>query len=142
MTRSFVAVLFVFVLTSCDKPVGKRPSPKEPSDSPQGGYLFTWAKPAAIPLNLPIRQSATCSFKKSLAVGFRKDDGDKNNKLPVGISYVAGDESEADTVAFVDLDTQSPKLRSNNGQATVAVLHSDAEAITVIHSASRAVEMY
>jgi len=105
-------------------------------------YLFVWSRPMQLPINLPITQSATCRFKKSFGVGFQKPDAE--SRLPEGISYSAHDEDEADTVTFIDLDTRSPTVRSNGGQAPLRVLYSDSEMISVIHTSldGSAAEMY
>jgi hypothetical protein len=105
-------------------------------------YLFVWSRPMQFPINLPITQSATCRFKKSLGVGFQKPDAE--SRRPEGISYSAHDEDETDTVTFVDLDTGSPTVRSNGGQAALRVLTSDKEIISLVHTISggTAAEMY
>ncbi len=105
-------------------------------------YLFVWSRPMQLPINLPITQSATCRFKKSLGVGFQKPDTE--SRRPDGISYSAHDEDETDTVTFIDLDTRSPTVRSNGGQAAFRVLNSDKEIVSLVHTTldGSATEMY
>jgi hypothetical protein len=105
-------------------------------------YLFVWSRPMRFPSNLPITQSATCRFKKSLGVGFQKSDAESHR--PDGISYSANDEDETDSVTFVDLDTRSPTVRSNGGQAALRVLSRDKEVTTLVHTTvdGNATEMY
>jgi len=104
-------------------------------------YLFVWSRPMQLPINLPITQSATCRFKKSFGVGFQKPDA--QSRRPEGISYSAHDEDEADTVTFIDLDTRSPTVRSNGGQAPLRILYRDNEMLSVLHTTSDgAAEMY
>jgi len=105
-------------------------------------YLFAWSRPMQFPINLPITQSATCRFKKSLGVGFQKPDA--VSRRPDGISYSAHDEDETDTVTFIDLDTRSPTVRSNGGQAVLRVLNSDKEVLSLGHTTvdGTATEMY
>jgi len=116
-----VFALGAFIMVGCSKP----------SDD-----LFVWNRPiSSLPIKLPITQSATCSFKKGLAVGFHK-------KLPLAndangaeqVYYSTSDENEGDTVAFLDLDTNAPKVVSNGGQASLKVLYRDGQMLTLFHS--------
>ena len=115
-------------LGACSTPSGPKAAP------PKSDYIFNWSKPVAS-TSLPITQSATCSFKRSVGTDFRSDDGDKANTLPIGISYSVADENEADTVSFVDLDTTKPKSQSNGGQASLEVNYDDGDMLTLSHSA-------
>lgn len=117
----FGVTLAAFAMLGCSKP---------------SEDLFVWERPASpLPPKLPITQSATCRFKKGIAVGFHK-------KFPVGsdpngperVYYSTSDENEADTVAFLDLDTNAPKVQSNNGQASLQVLYRDARMLTLVHT--------
>jgi len=92
-------------------------------------------------INLPITQSATCRFKKSLGVSFQTADAE--SPRPQGIYYSASDEDETDTVTFIDLDTPRPTVRSNGGQVPLRVLSSDKEKTSLVHTTEDgAVEMY
>jgi hypothetical protein len=73
-----------------------------------------WDRPIAV-AHLPIAKSTTCRIKKSLAVSYSKKITNEELDPPERVYYDAGDEDEADTVAFVDLDTKSPKVQSNGG---------------------------
>lgn len=105
--------------------------------------MFVWHRPIQFPINLPITQSATCRFRKSLAAGFTKAATDNKSHIPEGISYSADDEDEADTVTFMDLDTRSPKVRTNGGQSPLQVLYSDPQMLTLATAYSGGdVELY
>jgi len=39
-----------------------------------------------------------------------------------------------DTVTFINLDTASPTVRSNGGQASVKVVYRDGAMVTVVHT--------
>jgi hypothetical protein len=100
--------------------------------------LFILDRPILpLPIKLPITQSATCSFKKGFSVSFHK-------KFPMGtdpseterVYYSASDEIETDTVAFLDLDTNAPKVRSNGGQEPLQVLYRGGKTLTLIHAAA------
>jgi len=68
----------------------------------------------------------------------------KGPVVPERMYYSASDEDEADTVAFVDLDTDSPKVRSNGGQASLKVIYRDEDMLTLVHTAEepQTVETY
>jgi hypothetical protein len=126
-------------------------APKKPTQpskpAVQDEYFFVWRRPLQIPNNLPLTDSTTCRFKKSVSAGYQPPSDDKEHP-PEGISYSASDEDETDTVTFINLDTPSPTVRSNGGQAAVKVIYRDAEMTTVVHTSltseiwGGAVEMY
>jgi hypothetical protein len=99
---------------------------------PASDDFFVWNRPRYPFSNLPIVKSATCSFKKEVSVGFR-------NRSPLSgepkeserVYYSASDEDESDTVAFVDLDTNGPKVQSNNGQGSLRVEYRDGRTLTI-----------
>jgi hypothetical protein len=102
--------------------------------SKSSGDLFVWDRPTTPrPPKLPITQSASCRFKKTFAVGFYEFPGDPNR--PRRVYYSASDGDEADTVAFLDLDTNAPKVRSNGGQESLKVLYKGVRTLTLIHAA-------
>jgi hypothetical protein len=86
--------------------------------------LFVWQRPFFVPKNLPVSRSATCSFKKGLSVGFSKPPSSNGkSEAPERISYSVSDENEADTVSFINLDTKTPIVQSNGGQASLIGAH-------------------
>jgi len=114
-----------------------------PAQAGKNDYLFVWRRPVQFPISLPITLSATCRFKKSLAAGFQKPGTDDKSEIPDGISYSADDEDEANRVTFMDLDTRSPKVRTNGGQSPLTVLYSDSQMLTLASAYSGSdVEMY
>ena len=134
----FAVLSFSALVTlGCSKPAAKRTS-----FSFASGGIFAWNRPASPLIKLPITQSATCKFKKSLNATFRKnvsstfaekyipDDPDESER----VYYFVYDEDETDTVAFVDLDTNAPKVQSNAGQTSLQVIYRDAGMLTLIHA--------
>ena len=75
------------------------------------GVIFKWDRPHIDSLPLPIKSSATCSFRQALAATMDNDQ----------VRYSRGAENEADTVAFSDLDTDTPKMVANLGQSSLRV---------------------
>jgi hypothetical protein len=124
----------VFLMPGCSKPAAKEPSA---SSSAFIDNLFVWNRPASPAANLPIGQTATCRFKKGLAASFQKVSTKEEPNGPERVYYMASDENEADTVAFLDLDTNTPKVQSNGGQAPLKVLYKDGKMLTLIHTAQR-----
>jgi len=111
-----------------------KPPAEEASPSVASGTLFVWDRPASPVPSLPITRSATCKFKKGVAVSFHRLSGEPPS-APERIYYSADDEDQSDTVAFVDLDTDAPKVQSNGGQGSLEVLYKDARVLTMIHTA-------
>jgi len=81
-------------LAACSPPAPKEVS-RSPAQAGQSDWLFVWSRPAQFPMNLPITQSATCRFRKSLAVGFQEAITSDMPHPPEGTSYSAADEDEA-----------------------------------------------
>jgi hypothetical protein len=124
-----VLTLVALVMLGCSKPTAKTSPSSASSDN-----LFVWNRPIyPLPMKLPITQSATCRFKKGLAVSFERLKTDEPN-APERVYYSASDENEADTVAFLDLDTNAPKVQSNGGQASLKVLYKDGQMLTLINT--------
>jgi len=98
----------------------------------QSKTLFVWDRPVAF-ARLPIAKSTTCRIKKSLAAYYSKTITNEEPDPPERVYYEAGDEDEGDTVAFVDLDTKSPKVQSNGGQAPLSVLSDDGVTLQLIN---------
>jgi hypothetical protein len=112
-----------------------KPSAKDASVSiGSSDNLFVWDRPASPLLKLPITQSATCSFKKGIAVSFHRFSTEPPT-APERIYYSMSDEDEADKVAFFDLDTDAPKVRSNGGQSSLQVLYRGGRMLTLVHTA-------
>src|ERR1700722_3225229 len=102
----------------CSKPSAKDASVSIGSND----NLFVWDRPTSPVVKLPITQSATCRFKKGVAVSFHRFSTEPPT-APERIYYSMSDEDESDTVAFFDLDTNSPKVQSIGGQAPLQVLY-------------------
>jgi hypothetical protein len=137
--RLLVPVVAYLVLLGCSKPATK----ETPASGASDGDLFVWLRPkTTIPISLPIAQSTTCSFKKGLSASFMKIVPPDGPIVPERIYYSTSDENETDTVSFVDLDTNSPKVRSNNGQASLKVIYRDENMLTLGHTALNVFESY
>jgi hypothetical protein len=113
-----------------------KPSANEASISiGSSDNLFVWDRPASRPPKLPITNSSTCSFKKGVAVSFHRFNTEPPT-VPERIYYSLSDEDESDTVTFLDLDTNAPKVQSNGGQASLQVLYRSGQMLTLIHTAA------
>ena len=134
------AMLTLLSATSCQKR-SSAPVAKRDTDN-----IFVWNRPAFTVENRPIAKSATCRFKQSLDSTYYKRITDEEPNPPPRIYYGNTPEDEADTVAFVDLDTDHPSVQSNGGQAPLAVLGSSADQIHVANKKGlaglNAVEIY
>jgi hypothetical protein len=149
--KFFFAVLSFSALVTlgCYKPTAKRTPPSPAS----GDNIFVWNRPISPLIKLPITQSATCRFKKDLDVTFRKNVSgfdrifakkyvpDDPNE-PERVYYSTHDEDETDMVAFLDLDTDAPKVQSNAGQTSLQVIYRDAEMLTLIRAEPLDTTMY
>ena len=116
MRSAFLAVALLASTTSCSV----------------DGAFFRWDRPHFAFGHLPIRDSATCRFKQSMLA--RMDKGSSDNHQQV--EYYKGKEDEADTVAFADLDTDTPKIVANNGQGPLQLLYRHDRAIGLINPLS------
>ena len=119
------------VTLGCTKPSANEASVSIGSNN----NLFVWDRPASPLPKLPITNSATCSFKKGVAVSFHRFNTEPPS-APERIFYSLSDEDESDTVAFLDLDTNAPKVQSNGGQALLQVLYRGGQMLTLIHAAA------
>ena len=106
--------------------------------------LFVWNKPTGVPNNLPISQSTTCRFKHGLSAGFYAQSGGDLPNPSRSIHYSHSNEDEANTVSFIDLDTKSPKVQSNGGEANLAVVSDVGGQLTLLNVGrdGEAVEVY
>jgi len=129
----------------CSKPAPKDTAVPAAANVPasSNGTLFKWDRPTSlVGTNLPITQSATCRFKKGLAVNFNKIITNEEPNAPERVYYDLSGEDELDPVTFVDLDTRAPKVRSNGGQATLVVAYDDGHRLTLINNKPDGAEMY
>jgi len=121
-----------------------RPSQKTAS-TPSNGDLFDWERPFYPLSNVPITRSATCSFKQGLVVDFQKPlSAKQKNDRAERVLYSIGPENESDTVSFTNLDTKTPTVQSNGGQASLVVLHDDGYQLALLNIQSPAdgIELY
>jgi hypothetical protein len=126
------------VMLGCSKPAAKEAS----IPAALGDNLFVWDRPFSFPINLPIAQSTTCRFKKGLAVTFQKIITKDEPNPPERVYYSAGDEDISDTVSFLDLNTKAPKVQTNGGQASLAVVYDDGQRLTLLNDKAAGAEMY
>ncbi|GEM_PF-6631419 len=96
--------------------------------------LFVWEPPQDILMSpsTNITDSATCRFKKSFNTFFEKKITNSELNPPERIYYIIGDDNEADTVTFVDLNTEHPKVKTNSGESELTVLNDNPDTITLI----------
>src|SRR5208283_3359153 len=122
-------LLGTLVVTQAQPKPPSKPQTRPPQKASalSNGDLFDWERPFYPVSNIPITRSATCSFNQGLSVGFQKppSTNHKNDERPERISYSMSSENEADTVSFINLDTKTPTVQSNGGQASLVVLHDD-----------------
>lgn len=102
--------------------------------------LFVWNPPQDDPLISPstnITNSATCRFKKvfNTFYGPPKITNSNPKQQPDSVTYAYGNEDEKDTVTFIDLNTQQPKVKINTGEYELKVLNDNPESITLINLA-------
>jgi hypothetical protein len=120
-------------------------APKSASTSANGD-LFVWERPYYPVSNIPITRSATCSFKQGLSVGLQKPPSakQKTDGANERVSYSISSENESDTVSFTNLDTKTPTIQSNGGQASLVVLHDDGNQLALLNIQSPAdgIELY
>lgn len=140
MQRHGVFILSAALTLACSGRSVKNP----PTSVTLSDNLFAWDRPVLIPSSLPITKSATCRFKEGLAASFQKIPTPQNQDPPERIYYSESKEDEANTVSFVDLDSRTPKVQSNGGQATVIVVNDSEESITMLNhpGETRATELY
>lgn len=122
-----------------------RTSKKVAAPSKSDDELFVWERPFYPVSNIPITRSATCSFKQGLSAAFQKLPSTKQNKgAPERVTYATSTENESDTISFTNLDTKSPTLQSNGGQASLVVLHDDGNQLILLNIQSPAdgIELY
>ena len=84
-------------------------------------------------------------MKKGLSAASFKPPSQKGKKeTPERISYATSDENEPDTVSFTNLDTKTPTVQSNGGQASLVVLHDDGNQLALlnIQSPDEGIELY
>ena len=115
------------------------------ASTPSDGDLFVWERPFYPVSNVPITRSATCSFKQGLSVDFQKPPSAKQkNDVAERVSYSTSNENESDTVSFTNLDTKTPTVQSNGGQASLVVLHDDGNQLALLNaqSPSDGIELY
>ncbi len=78
-----------------------------------------------------ITDSATCRFQKSFNTFYTKKITNSELTPPSRIYYNIGDDNEADTVTFVDLDTNFPKVKVNTGESALTIIQNTPENITL-----------
>jgi len=88
---------------------------------------FTYPRPKANSYNIPITQSATCYFQRFSSVQFKDPNDSFAKDETKKIIYNSSEDSKPNIIAFVDLDTENPKLTANGGQGElVKIIDNDA----------------
>ncbi|MCX6791874.1 MAG: hypothetical protein NT149_02450 [Candidatus Gottesmanbacteria bacterium] len=95
--------------------------------------VFEWLPPEGIlSPSKNITDSTTCRFKKSFNTFFMAPPaGGNDSNPPERIRYVFADDNEADTVTFINLNTDHPTVKLNTGQGQLTVLDNNADSITM-----------
>jgi hypothetical protein len=75
-------------------------------------------------INLPLSQSANCSFNAESDVTY------KNGK----VEFSDSKSSEPMNISFIDLDTDKPKMRGNGGQDDLIKIVDNAEVVTLVEA--------
>ena len=120
-------------------------TPQKTVSAASNGDLFVWPRPFYPVSNVPITRSATCNFKQGLSVGFQKPPSSKpKNDGVERVTYSTTSENESDSVSFTNLDTKTPTVQSNGGQASLMVLHDDSNQLALLNIQSPAdgIELY
>lgn len=79
-----------------------------PAKSSSDIMIAEYSRPNSFSAQEVVTQSTTCSFKRVDSVSFK----DK-------ISFNSDSQDQDVTIAFLDLDTKTPKVKGNNGQANL-----------------------
>ena len=147
ITSCVAACLFAAVAqaqATATKAKQQKKAPVRSADLPKD-ELFVWERPFYPISNVPISRSATCSFKQGLAASYetRRING-TGRQEPGRIYYSTTPENESDTVAFLNLDTKTPLVQSNGGQASLIVVHDDGDQLTLLNlqSPEVGIELY
>lgn len=130
-------MIAVLLVSGCAKKSFEKPARTDSS----GDSLFVWERPVFPSPKLPIKQSATCRFKKGLGVSFERLKTEPAT-APERIYYSVSDENELDPVAFVDLNTPTPKVQTNGGQASLNILYDDGQTIALLANESAGRDLY
>jgi hypothetical protein len=105
-----------------------------------GGLVFGFMKynssdtfnPPSQMRNLPITNSATCRFERIDEVIYKGKDDILEDPLKGRIEFSSHTQKEPVIITFVDLDTDKPKLKGNNGQGDLLVAYNDDDQIVLI----------
>ncbi len=129
MNQKNIIIFVLFILVAS---LGYYFGLKHPSANDES--LFVWEPPQDILMSpsTNITDSATCRFKKSFNTFFEKKITNSELNPPERIYYNIGDDNEADTVTFIDLNTEHPKVKTNSGESELTVLNNNSDTITMI----------
>jgi hypothetical protein len=78
--------------------------------------IFNWENPIQL-RKLPIGDTTTCQFKKSMAANISKIDPSGGVHDKESVYYTLADEDLGNTVTFTGLNSSHPKIVTNGGQA-------------------------
>jgi hypothetical protein len=91
-------------------------------------------------INLPITKSATCSFNRlqSAYFEFKDNKNDNAGRAPSSANEMAkiyfetSIESKPNISAFIDLDTDNPKMTANMGQAEMVKIIDNEDSVVLV----------
>lgn len=141
--KIFIAIIIAGIIISVSiyfssnssKIITNMPIEKEEKGPNQFIASYEREKSSIEPL-IPITKSVTCSFNRINGVSFEVRE--KENEVghasyseneKAKIYYDSSVESQPNTVSFVDLDTENPKMVANIGQDELIKIYDDEEII-------------
>lgn len=106
---------------------------EQSAESTESDYIYE--RPSNFLNSLPITQSATCYFGTVSSTTFENKDDPFADIDARRIIFNTEEQSKPTVVAFVDLDTPTPKLTANMGQAELVKIVDTSEIVTLIEKA-------
>ena len=94
--------------------------------APKDSFEFSYERPATTLPTLPIENSTTCVFDFTQSVDY---DQATNNA-----HFEFSEQSDPISIAFIDLDTDIPKSKGNNGQGELIKLRDDETSFLLIEA--------
>lgn len=97
-----------------------------------------YSRPDSITAGKPITQSATCKFLRVQNVTLEDRDNAASelaNNTNAKIFFESNAQKEPNIVAFIDLDTNAPKLKGNAGQSNLIKVIDNQDTVSLIEEA-------
>ncbi|MBU1089383.1 hypothetical protein KKF38_01125 [Patescibacteria group bacterium] len=112
MKKLLLAIFAIFLLASC---------------TPKDSFEFSYARPESVLPPIPVEESTTCVFDFIQNVDFDHESDSANFKFL--------EQSNPISIAFLDLSTDIPKSKGNNGQSELIKLRDDETSFLVAEAA-------